>query len=192
MKKVIGFDVDGVLADFIWGFTAQGRLMFGTPVTHTNQQKAWDHFEGLGHKEVGEIWTYIKSSTNFWRLLEACVSDHVFDEIARLNDEHDVYFITSRPGVQAKQQTEGWLSDRGIMNPTVIISSDKGYAVQAVKATHYIDDKAGNCVFAKYHNKHTDVFLLDRMYNRWDQTVIGSKVKRVNSVEEFLKEVTVG
>lgn len=192
MKKIVGFDVDGVLADFIWGFTAKGKEMFGSPVTHTNQQKAWDHFEGLNNDQIGMIWQHIKASGNFWRLLEPCVPHYVFDQIAYLAENEDVYFITNRPGHQAKRQTEGWLRDHGIVHPTVILSGEKGVACNAIKATHYIDDKAGNAVFAKYENKTTAVYLLDRPYNQFDQSVVGTKVRRAATVESFLKEVIDG
>jgi len=35
VNKIVEFDIDGVLADFIWGITAKGKELFGSPVTKT-------------------------------------------------------------------------------------------------------------------------------------------------------------
>lgn len=189
MNKVIALDVDGVLADFVWGFTALGKAAFGGKVVKTPDHCGWDDFPGLDKHQVGMIWDHINKSSGFWRSLNPCVKDEVFWDLDRISNHYPLYFITKRTlGQRVKQQTEGWLMDQGVSHPTVIISGAKGYAVEALGVTHYIDDKAGNAVFAKYHNPQCNVYLLDRPYNRFDQTVVGTKVKRVDSVEQFLKE----
>jgi 5'(3')-deoxyribonucleotidase len=188
MNKVIALDVDGVLADFVWGFTAIGKQAFGGKVVKTPDHMGWNDFPGLDKNQIGMIWDFIKKSRHFWRMLNPCVPEIVFDQLQWISQNEGLYFVTNRPGDTAKQQTEGWLRDHGISNPTVIISGDKGYTVQAIGAQYYIDDKAGNAVFAKYHNRDCNVYLLDRPYNRFDQTVVGTKVRRVDTVEQFLWE----
>lgn len=191
MSVVVGVDVDGVLADFVRGFTAYGRQLYGkhVPVIHTVDHRGWDDFPELDAAQQHTVWSYIRNSTCFWRMLEPCASVSVFNTLTALNAEIPLYFITNRPGIKTKQQTEGWLADHGVYNPTVVVTADKGYAVQGLGVTHYIDDKAGNAVFTKYQNKQSKVYLLDRPYNQFPHDVLGKRVQRVKTVEEFLQEV---
>ncbi len=195
MKRVIGMDIDGVIADFVRGFTAKGREKFGQtiPVVHTERHMSWDEFPGLGEHEQHMIWEHIRGSSNFWRFLSPCVPVYVFGSLSQISQEFPLYFITKRSlGVNVKQQTEGWLKDHGIANPTVLITGAKGEAAKALGLTHYIDDKAGNAVFTKYNSPETDVYLIDRKYNQFDASNVGTKVKRVQTVEQFLTEVLKG
>ena len=57
-----------------------------------------------------------------------------------------------------------------------------------------IDDKAGNAVYAEYHNKDRrdfNSYVLDRPYNQFDAEVIGSRVRRVSTVERYLSDIWV-
>jgi uncharacterized HAD superfamily protein len=183
-------DVDGVLADFVKGFTRRAfQLGYGRGEYSTLNQQEWDRFIGMNEEQVSKVWENVKSDPFFWYDLPQLASVLEMQEIARLCGEREVYFATSRPGIKTRKQTEWWLENRGINKPQVIVTSQKGETAKAINASALIDDKAGNAVYAKYYSPATDVYVLDRPYNRFDPVVIGSKVTRVLDLHEFVRRV---
>jgi hypothetical protein len=178
VNVVVQFDIDGVLANFLDGYRNLQSWQ-GKPRTESLN---WDDYYSP------EVWAEIRQSRYFWEDLPACVPDPVFRRINGLGPS-TVYFATNRVGVDVKTQTEHWLMARGIQRPTVVITAKKGEFAYAVGATHAIDDKAGNAVYTAYHSPRTMSYLLDRPYNRFDQSVLGTRVKRIDSVGLFLSVV---
>ena len=179
------FDVDGVLANFRHGYNKVCAERFGTPMEYEVVQ--WDtNPPGLTREQEATAWLHIQKTPAWWVSLDPLISQDTFHKIDELVDYHDVYFVTNRYGPFVKRQTEDWLKHFGIWRPTVIISKDKGDVAHALRADVLIDDKAGNVVAVQYLSRKTKPFILDAPYNRWDSTVVGTKVVRVSSVEEFL------
>lgn len=185
------FDVDGVLADFNSGFRRLAHAMFGTPVEPDLNNYVWDNYGGgITEDQVDRVWNRIKQDEFFWTLLEPLATMHELQKIYLLSQEHDVYFVTSRVGKNPKRQTEVWLHNTtGIDCPTVIVSNRKGEVCAGIGADYCLDDKAGNAVYVGYHSPKTKSRLLDAPYNRFDHEVLGSKVRRVKSVSEYLDEI---
>lgn len=176
---IIQFDVDGVLADFGAGYDALCmKLGYGAPGPDAPWDAKWNR----------DVWMEIRGSQDFWMELPSLVPDSIFARIQRIQDP--VYFVTARPGTRTKWQTEQWLKDRGVYDPTVIVSAKKAEFAQAVGVSYAIDDKAGNAVEIHYRTEGaTKSYILDAPYNRWDQSVLGTKVRRVLTVAEFLRDV---
>lgn len=192
-QKIIIFDIDGILAEFVFGAT---DLMCDLGILKvpygTDQQPSWDF--DISPKDQTRLWDAIRNSPTFWEDLNPLASSVEMALISQLNEEHIVYFVTSRQNSgNAKQQTERWLTKRGINNPTVIISANKGDVALAVGADYLVDDKCGNAIYAKYRSPKTEVFLIDRPYNRFTpENVVGTKVKRIKTVTEFLDAINGG
>lgn len=176
MKSPVVFDIDGVLADFYAGYWRVCREI-GKPEPRIGN---WDDFWDR------DVWAVIKKSSDFWLMLPPCVSRNTFKRISLLRDERDVYFATSRPGLHTLWQSTDWLESQLIRRPSVIVTSRKGEFCKVVDAGYLIDDKAGNVVYTAYESPTTTACLLDTVYNQFDQNVLGSKVRRVESVDEFL------
>ena len=195
----IGFDVDGVLADFNTRFinrviAVTGRDLFPP---HPFVISCWDYPEAFGYskKEVSAVWEHIKKDPLFWRYLHRC-SDVPFERIEALNEtwDHDIYFVTSRVGINCKGQTEEWLRPY-IFNPTVLISSHKGLCAQALRLDAYIDDKIENCVDTA---PSCWTFILDRPWNQpgapgWQKLspAMQQAITRVVTVGEMLDQIGV-
>lgn len=185
-------DIDGVLADFICGFTTLAAAMFGCPITTTSEQPKWDGFPGMTALQINLVWKRVKTSTDFWNRLGSLVGDKTFDRISELQVDHRVHFVTSRHGLAAHDQTVGWLEERGILSPEVLVvpsADSKGHAAAAIHADYSIDDKAGNAVYVQYHVPSVKSYILNRQYNQFDPEVLGSKVKRVNDVVDFIADI---
>ena len=188
----IMFDMDGCLADFIRGFTGLAAVMFGCPITTTHEQPKWDGFPGMTALQINLVWKRVKLGTDFWSRLGSLVGDETFTRIENLQEDHHLYFVTSRPGIRTHDQTVGWLEERGILSPEVLVvptAASKGHAAAAIGAEYCLDDKAGNAVYVQYHVPGIKSYILNRKYNQFDPEVIGSKVKRVNQVGDFISDI---
>ena len=190
MKRIM-IDVDGVLADFIQGFTMIGWSLFGSSPYSVFDQQKWDEFKGLNKEQVKKVWEEVHKNPIFWNSLPACAPDSAFDVIERMaNDGYDFYFVTNRSSRNAKIQTERWLMDHGISSPTVVTTAKKGEMARALDAHYSLEDKPENadCI-AWMTDKKTESFIIERPYNTGQYAPHSSKVKRVLTVEEFLSYI---
>ena len=192
--KVIMFDIDGVLADFVKGYLDLARELFPhAPEIDTRANPTWSFDGYLSRWEQTKVWEVVERSVSFWLDISPLVGAATFDEISRVCRRHTVYFVTDRRGVRVQQQTEKWLEYYGILNPHVILSKRKGDVARAVGATHAIDDKWCNahCIHWISDAPQTQVFLLNRPYNQVATTpqVGAAGVTRIYRVREFLHAI---
>lgn len=146
---MISFDIDGVLANFVRGFTRVAHDLYGTPVCDSTAQATWfiDEFAQVCltaeqcNFEDGPIWHAIKASTDFWSELDP-LNPSVMSRINRL--PHKI-FVTNRYGRNVLRQTHWWLSLKGIIDPQVIVTADKAAAMKAYRVVAHIDDAVSNC-----------------------------------------------
>ncbi len=179
--KTILFDIDGVLADFVEGFTKVAKELYGGQVITTNRQQSWEFDVG---GDLSAIWTRIAEERGFWGRLTPLVGPSVFKQINDLCLDNHVVFATNRfvgtPGPQ--YQTSAWLQRVGISRPNVVLSRDKKEIAMAIKPHFSIEDKIQNAYDIAEANCVS--FLLDRPYNRGEIFDL-----RVSTVSEFLREV---
>jgi uncharacterized HAD superfamily protein len=172
---VIACDIDGVVCDFNTGFAKvlkrinpQVKLDYLDPNFPTCWQ--WPQFYGYSNADEQMAWAEAKNSGVFWQSLfpyPTAWKDLEFLQSRRYF--HDIYFVTSRPGRSAKQETEEWLKGHGFPSPTVVISSAhlKHKFCDAVGADVMIEDKPETLLDL---NHHTQTMLIKRPYNvgYWD------------------------
>lgn len=189
----LGIDVDGVLADFNSSYihrvvaVTKRDLFPARPFTIST----WNYPESYGYTkgEVSTVWESIKRDPQFWRDLPAYPETRTaLHRLSGLGGAHDIYYITSRPGVQAKRQTETWLRDHGLRDrPTVLISSFKGLCARALELDRYVDDRDANVLDVALTSIPTRTYLVSRPWNA-EFDAAGHKVVRVESVVEMLPE----
>ena len=200
----IGFDVDGVFADFNSSFINRVIKVTGRDLFPPRpfDIPTWNYPEAYGYsnKEVNAAWENIKADKAFWFMLPAYHdTTTTLKDIGSNTNNNDIYFITSRPGVLAKAQTEDWLqfnSQSHIEFPTVLISSEKGLCADALDLDAYIDDRWENCQDVRIERKEqcadgteickTKVYLLDRP---WNQGKSHKHITRVKTVGEFWESI---
>lgn len=193
----IGFDIDGVLADFTTAYQAAfvqltGKNLFEPDDARNPPVWDWPEHRGYTKKETRQVWDYIKDSPDWWTSLaeEDGMSDlrRIYPQLVQ---DHDVYFITNRVGQDVKWQSEVWLAtalNNPLPSPTVLLSiKEKGFVAHGLRLDVFIDDNLENVVDIVIKTsgwgKPTRTYLLDRSYNR-DITPVG--VTRVKSVHEML------
>jgi hypothetical protein len=151
MSLRIGFDVDGVLADFRAGFRAAAmRLAHGrahaAPAASSSPRDT-----PLSADDVKRVWEYIAKTSNWWMELEA----YEPDQIARLyrlarGAGWEVFFLTKRPpsaGDSVQFQTQWWIERCGFYLPSVLtVPGSRGEAANALRLDLLVDDQIINCV----------------------------------------------
>lgn len=180
---------DGVLANFNHSFRelVHEHTDIRLPEISDTYPDAWDYHKraGVMRKDDNKLWDMINDSPTFWKDIPAYPDAARFLEwLAWLPSEVDVYFVTSRPGLTAKAQTEVWLEKNGWgydSHPTVIISSEKGAVANALDLTHFLDDKTENCVDIDVNGptKIKNYMLARPWNNRYDE------IPRLDSLDEF-------
>jgi hypothetical protein len=174
MPLRIGFDMDGVLADFGAAFREYGTRLFG-PVVPVNkhighrrlpgdqpeteearqtaaEQEAQDRIENARalRRREDKIWQAIESTPNFWATLKP-IEEGSVQRIHALMLRHrwEVFFITQRPyteGETVQRQTQRWLVEQGFDLPSVLVlSGSRGAAAKAIRLDYHVDDNSQNC-----------------------------------------------
>jgi 5'(3')-deoxyribonucleotidase len=170
---IIGFDVDGVLADFNSAFITRVVQVTGKDLFPPRpfDIPTWNYPEHYGYskEDTTAVWNDIKADPSFWSSLNAYAEVVPIIRWASKLAEYgqaDVYFITNRMGQSPKAQTELWLSARGVDSPTVLISESKGLCAKALKLDIYVDDKNENCADVATQSPFTTVFMQAQPWNK--------------------------
>lgn len=185
---IVGIDVDGIVANFFAAYEnliveVSGKDLFPAryPVLLPpvwNWPQAW----GYSEEVIGEAWRYIKSSPTFWTELTPLPYAREFLEHLDKSD-HEVYFITDRPGLAPQMQTQLWLSDHGFFGPNVIISrKGKGAVAAALSLDVYIDDKGENILDVVQKSPSTRVYMLKYPYN---EEFVAQAPRTLLSLQDF-------
>jgi len=197
----IGFDLDGVLANFHYGFSKIASKLFGSPIVKDiNEVKAYrweDWGYPLDKKQHNAVWREIDNKVNnFWLDLEPLVENAIFKRMKDLEKgNHNFFFITSRKntaGKSALSQTKDWIeSCTALKNFSVIPSHRKGGILDRAEIDYFIDDLPENVIEAAIEAPKCKSFLLVRPYNSYALEFIKKSHKFKNigivySVEEFL------
>lgn len=183
----IGIDIDGVLADFYSAYErlcieVEGVDHFGVHRFPQEYPCTWNWPEHYGYSDatVKEVWRRIKTSRDFWAKLTTLPD---MGYLSYIPTGAEVYFITARPGLNPKYQTEMWFRYYDVPSPTVLISDQKGLCCAALNLDKYIDDKWENVIDAA-ETSFATVFLIDRPYNRFETDL---PIRRVKTLREALE-----
>ena len=147
-KKSIVIDIDGVLADFVLGFTrlAHDNLDKSIATIPSRFHQQWNFDGVMTPQQSAFIWKYINEHPGWWGTLPPLVGGDIGRRLNILSLKAPIYFVTHRPD-DAQSVTARWLRrEIGIEAPTVILSKKKGEVARLLHATHAIDDKLENAL----------------------------------------------
>jgi 5' nucleotidase, deoxy (Pyrimidine), cytosolic type C protein (NT5C) len=162
----IGFDMDGVLADFGSAFREIERELFGAaatdrPVAPEDEEKDTSDANTnalAGVEEVDRrdhaVWQRIRATEDFWTTLRP-TDPQAVRRLHSLTLQHrwEVVFITQRPstaGETVQRQTQRWLTQQGFDLPSVlVIAGSRGMAANALRLDYQVDDSPRNCLDVK-------------------------------------------
>jgi len=96
-KLRVGFDIDGVLANFSYAFTKLGSDLLHLPIFPGPAYQD-DYSFGYVREDHDVLWQHIHEHPEFWKDIPPLATTEEFDRIEQLCRACDVYFVTSRPG----------------------------------------------------------------------------------------------
>jgi len=147
MSIRVGFDVDGVIANFNKTFRETAAQVDGGAADDPSNPAA----RPLGADAIKRIWDHISRTPQWWLQLEAYEPEQI-ERIYRTSRERrwEVYFMTTRPssaGETTQFQTQWWLESHRFPMPAVLtVPGSRGDAANTLKLDIAVDDRLSNCV----------------------------------------------
>lgn len=187
----VGIDVDGVLANFNLGFAHVLADVTGERNIYQDAEvepSVWNWPLDIATEvEVERAWERVKTSRTWWAGLRQ-VRDIGQSLLMAENmglDGHEVYFITSRPGVYAQVQTAQWIGQHSfIQYPAVLVCDLKPLAARALRLDALIDDYPPNLADLPQGCRG---LLVDRPWNAsWR---LGRGIERVENCDAALESL---
>jgi hypothetical protein len=138
----LGFDLDGVLADFQTGLNGA----CDDPTEASGASSTQDR----STIELKRAWKRIIRSDNWWTTLAAYEPDQIA-RLYALSRRHrwEVYFLTKRPrtaGDSVQVQTQWWIEQHGFYLPSVAtVPSSRGDIARALRLDLVVDDQLIEC-----------------------------------------------
>jgi hypothetical protein len=148
MSIRVGFDVDGVIANFNRTFRETAAKIDGAAGSHNPADPAP---RALAAEAMKRVWDHIGRTPQWWLQLEPYEPDEI-ERLYRTSRQRrwEVYFMTTRPssaGETTQFQTQWWLESHGFPLPAVLtVPGSRGDAANALKLDIAVDDRLTNCV----------------------------------------------
>lgn len=190
--KIVGCDLDDVLADFMAKFIDMASERFGIPEDKVLRpiDWAWSNM-GWSKEQESALWQQLHDTKNFWMSLDVLpgVTPALVQE---LSWKTKMYFPTARAqsiGADVSIQSAAWLNQKFHVNfPTVVVSNEKGPLAAALKYDYFIDDRDKNCLEVKKARPECRVFIAQATHNQsFDNAAHG--IERVSGFNEFARIV---
>jgi 5'(3')-deoxyribonucleotidase len=190
--KIVGCDLDDVLADFMTTFIDMARAKYGIPQDPSLRPCDWSWSNmGWTKDQEAEMWQAVHDTVGFWENIPILPGVDPF-LVQRLSQQTKMYFPTARAqslGDDVAIQSARWLLNNfGVPFPTVIVSNEKGPLAAALKYDYFIDDRDKNCIDIKTARPECVVCLSAAAHNaKFDAEAHG--IIRVTGFNEFAQMI---
>jgi hypothetical protein len=151
MSLRVGFDIDGVLANFRAAFRTVAIRVIGKEIAEPDEPDSPQGGAALSASHVRQAWEHIAKPPNWWMSVDA----YEPEQIARLYSltragGWEVFFLTKRPpsaGDSVQFQTQWWIERFGFYLPSVLtVPGSRGDVANALRLDLVVDDQLLNCV----------------------------------------------
>ena len=186
-------DLDGVLTDFVKGYSLLANDMYGTKVIDTVGCRKFAVSEAIEltpHQDI-HVWEVAMTSGNFWRGLEPLVTKDTLNLVA---GREDVIYCTSRPNTQSiRMETREWLNKHYLLQPCLHVPRKDALVAAWPTGGAILDDDPrtvarGNQLSSALGTfDKWDIRLMERPYNKSSEWPSLPSLPSVESLEMFLK-----
>ena len=151
MSLRLGFDIDGVLANFRAAFHDAAVRIVKHDVDDFDPADPPQGPSPLSADDVRRVWDHIGKTANWWMEIDP----YEPEQIARLYSltraaGWEVFFMTKRPpsaGDSVQFQTQWWIERFGFYLPSVLtVPGSRGDVANALRLDLIVDDQLINCV----------------------------------------------
>jgi len=146
----LGFDLDGVLADFRTAFLQEAAHVLGTNGIE-GRGSAMPDFDSVSADESRQVWKSIVARPNWWIGLNAYEPEQI-SRLYQLTRERkwEISFLTTRiptAGDSVQFQSQTWLETLGFYMPAVVtVPGSRGEIANGLRLDVVIDDQLLNCL----------------------------------------------
>jgi hypothetical protein len=146
----LGFDLDGVVADFRTAFLDAAAQLLGRDSLRT-QSSPMPDLDAVSAADAQRVWNVITATPNWWLTM----APYEPTQIARLYQlarrfRWEVSFLTTRvptAGDSVQFQSQAWLETYGYYMPAVVtVPGSRGEVANALRLDLVVDDQFLNCV----------------------------------------------
>jgi uncharacterized protein len=185
-RRVIGVDVDDVLADFMGAFSVLANKRYGVPLGTRPVDWDWSNYK-LTTEQIDQLWADCRATKNFWYELG---KEEGTNSLPTAHSKDLLYYITNRfptEGLAPEIQTAAFLHWHfTLAYPTVIVAANKGEIAKALGLTHFIDDRPKNCLDVLHMHQGCKVYIKTATHNT---TFEHPKIERVDSFDDFYTRI---
>lgn len=175
MKEIrLVCDLDGVVFDFNTHFINLARQMYPectVPDTSPHFPDEWNYMlKHLPKRDEAQLWKHIIQSPDFWATCPTY--DHAEELLVTAHAADKLHFLTSRSGRRVQHQTAKALAKAAPGLPitggviAVPQTEMKIPIINALRATHFVDDKPETIDKAFAECVHTKIAVWDQPWNR--------------------------
>lgn len=146
----VGFDLDGVVADFRAAFLGVAEKVLGGGAIRRPDAPLPD-VDAVSPSDAKRVWKVITDTSNWWLEL-APYEQAQISRLYQLARRHrwEVSFLTSRiptAGDSVQVQSQAWLEAHGFYMPAVVtVPGSRGEIANALRLDVVIDDQFLNCL----------------------------------------------
>jgi uncharacterized HAD superfamily protein len=186
---IVGFDIDGVLADFITPFL---QLLAQRTGTRSIDPASVIDPNFLAHPFITPAMIFdcmeaVSYDPEFWRALTPLLTAKQWRELDRICRAHQTVFITHRwvrDSYDINRVTCDWLRSHGVSDPVVYFTQNKkSVLVRELGIGLFVDDRHENCHDVASETEAV-VFMPHRPYN---QAFDHPRVRRIQQLEELFE-----
>ncbi len=174
----LGLDLDGVICDFNSAFAKLANEVLGRDLVPVEANPPrWDWLSAYcTQEEIARVWAeghrrhFLRDlpwDESFCPVDTNSYTNQARERLIAICETHEVYFLTSRTGKDAKWDTEYWLTEHANIGcPTVLLTQEKGLAAKALQLDILIDDYPPFLLQTRLASPGTRLYLRRRRYNQ--------------------------
>ena len=189
----LGFDLDGVVADFRTAFLDVASKLLGRDAIHHPESPMPD-LDGVSPADAKRVWKTITDTPNWW----LGMTPYEPHQIARLYQlarrfKWEVSFLTTRvptAGDSVQVQSQAWLEAYGFYMPAVVtVPGSRGEIANALRLDLVVDDQFLNCLEVVSASQTKAILMLQTGNRSRDQNLEQQATDRGIGVCHRLEEV---